>query len=139
MVRIPGIVSFLMGIGNFALAIALPLLTGWGYYGIAVAGAIVLTLKNALFTPWYATRVLKVNSHTFTGSMLPGVAATALIIVTVIILGMVLPLDALAMLMMTGSIITVAYIVMVWRFGLNKYEREFFESYIPEKLRRNPI
>lgn len=138
-VRIPGILTFFMGFGNLALAIALPLLTGWGYYGIAVAGAIVLTLKNALFTPWYATRVLKVNSHTFTGSMLPGVAATALIIITAIILGMVLPLDALAMLMMTGSIITVAYIVMVWRFGLDRNERELFESYLPKKLRRNPI
>ena len=138
-VRIPGILTFFMGFGNLALAIVLPLLTGWNYYGIAIAGAIVLTLKNALFTPWYATRVLKINGHTFTSSMLPGVAATALIIVTVIILGMVLPLDALAMLMVTGSIITVIYIVMVWRFGLDRNERELFESYLPKKLRRNPI
>lgn len=138
-VRIPGILTFFMGFGNLALAIALPLLTGWGYYGIAVAGAIVLTLKNALFTPWYATRVLKINSHAFTSSMLPGVAATALIVGAATILGMVLPLDALAMLVVTGSVITLTYIVMVWRVGLNRYERELFESYVPEKLRRNPI
>lgn len=138
-VRIPGILTFFMGFGNLALAIALPLLTGWGYYGIAVAGAIVLTLKNALFTPWYATRVLKINSHTFTGSMLPGVATTALIIVAAIILGMVLPLDASAMLVVTGLIITATYVVIVWKFGLNRDERQLFESFIPKKLRRNPI
>ena len=138
-VRIPGILTFFMGFGNLALAIVLPLLTGWGYYGIAIAGAIVLTLKNALFTPWYATRCWKINSHAFTARCCPGVAATALIIAVAMMLGMALPLDTLALLVVTGLIITVTYIIMVWRFGLNRYERELFESYIPEKLRRNPI
>jgi len=138
-VRIPGILTFFMGFGNLALAIALPLLTGWGYYGIAIAGAIVLTLKNALFTPWYATRVLKINSHAFTRSMLPGVVATALIIAAAIMLGMILPLGTLMVLMLAGLIITAAYVVMVWRVGLNSDERELFKSYVPEKLRRNPI
>jgi hypothetical protein len=73
-VRVPGIVTFFMGIGNFGLAVALPLLAGLGYYGVAAAGAIVLTLKNAIFTPWYATRVLGVGAHTFTRSMLPGLS-----------------------------------------------------------------
>lgn len=62
-VRIPGIVTFWMGIGNFLLAVLIPHLTGWGYYGVAVAGAIVLTLNNTLFTPWYATKVLGLKDH----------------------------------------------------------------------------
>ena len=47
-VKLPGWVTLVMGIGNLCLAIALPLLFGWGYYGVAAAGAIALTLKNAL-------------------------------------------------------------------------------------------
>lgn len=138
-VKIPGILTFFTGFGNLALAIVLPLLTGWGYYGIAIAGAIVLTLKNALFTSWYATRVLNINGYAFTGSMLPGVAATALIIVSSMVLGMTLPLGVSAVLVAAGSIVTIAYVAIVWRFGLNRYERELFKSYVPEKLRRNPI
>ena len=68
-VRIPGIVTFFMGIGNFLLAVMIPYLTGWNYYGVALAGAIMLTLKNAFFTPWYATKVLGISRTTFVNSM----------------------------------------------------------------------
>lgn len=135
-VQVPGIVTFFMGIGNFGLAVALPLLTGLGYYGVALAGAIVLTLKNAFFTPWYATRVLGVGAHTFTRSMLPGIAVTGLIGVTVAILGRVIPLPALVTLAIAGAAITLAYLAAVWKFGLNGFERGLFESYLPPTLRR---
>ena len=135
-VRVPGLVTFFMGIGNFCLAIALPLLTGLGYYGIAAAGAIVLTLKNALFTPWYATRILGVGAHTFTSSMLPGIAATVLIGVLAGALGAVLPLSALVPLAIVGTAITLVYLVTVWEFGINGFERGLFASYLPSTLRR---
>lgn len=135
-VRVPGIVTFVMGVGNFGLAIALPLLTGWGYYGVAAAGAIVLTLKNAFFTPWYATRVLGVGVHTFTRSMLPGIMATGLIGVATATLGAVLQLPALATLAIVGATIALVYLAGVWAFGLNGFERGLFESYLPPALRR---
>ncbi|HOB19052.1 MAG TPA: oligosaccharide flippase family protein [Candidatus Methanoculleus thermohydrogenotrophicum] len=135
-VRVPGIVTFFMGIGNFGLAIALPLLTGLGYYGVAAAGAIVLTLKNAFFTPWYATRVLGVGAHTFTRSMLPGIVATVLIGVAAATLGAVLSLPALVTLAVAGAAISLVYLVIVWELGLNGFERGLFESYLPPALRR---
>ena len=135
-VRVPGIVTFFMGIGNFGLAVALPLLTGLGYYGVAVAAAIVLTLKNALFTPWYATRVLGVGVHTFTRSMLPGIVATALTGVAAATLAAVLSLPNLATLAVAGVAITLGYFVVVWVFGLSRFERGLFESYLPPALRR---
>lgn len=134
-VRVPGLVTLFMGIGNFGLAIALPLLTGLGYYGVAAAGAIVLTLKNAFFTPWYATRVLGVGTHTFTQSMLPGIVATALTGVSAATLGAVLPLPALATLAIVGAAITLAYFAGVWVFGLNEFERGLFASYLPDSIR----
>ena len=135
-VRVPGIVTFFMGIGNFGLAVALPLLTGLGYYGVAAAGAIVLTLKNAIFTPWYATRVLGVGAHTFTRSMLPGIVATGLIGVAAATLGGILQLPALVTLAVAGAAITLVYLAAVWVLGLNGFERGLFESYLPPVLRR---
>ncbi|MDV4343090.1 oligosaccharide flippase family protein [Methanoculleus sp. YWC-01] len=135
-VRVPGVVTFFMGIGNFGLAVALPLLTGLGYYGVAAAAAIVLTLKNAIFTPWYATRVLGVRAHTFTRSMLPGIVATALIGVAAATLGGILQLPALVTLVVAGAGIALVYLAAVWVLGLNGFERGLFESYLPPALRR---
>ena len=131
-VRVPGLVTFFMGIGNFGLAIALPLLTGWGYYGVAAAGAIVLTLKNTFFTPWYATKVLDVGVHTFTRSMLPGIVATIIVGAAAATLGAVVQLPALITLAVAGATIGFVYLAAVWAFGLNRYERRLFESYLPQ-------
>ena len=111
-VRVPGILTLVMGVGNVALAVALPLLTGWGYYGVAAAGAIVLTLKNAFFTPWYATKVLGVEVHTFTRSILPGIAATILVGISAATLDAVLPLSSLAMLAVAGVSVTLVYVAV---------------------------
>jgi len=135
-VRVPGVVTLVMGVGNIALAVALELLTGWGYYGVAAAGAIVLTLKNAFFTPWYATKVLGVELHTFTRSMLTGVVATVLVGISAATLGAVLPLGDMAMLAVANVSITLVYLAAVWTFGLSGFERRLFESYLPSTLRR---
>lgn len=135
-VRVPGILTLLMGVGNVALAVALPLLTGWSYYGVAAAGAIALTLKSAFFTPWYATKVLGVEVHTFTRSILPGVASTIIVGISAAALGGVLPLASLAMLTVAGMSVTLIYLAAVWAFGLSEFERRLFESYIPFELRR---
>ncbi len=133
-VRVPGIVTFLMGVGNFCLAVILPLQTEMGYYGVAAAGAIVLTLKNAFFTPWYATRVLGVGAHTFTQSMLPGIAATGLICISATALRAVLPFPEMPAIVIAA--ITLVYLVAVWVFGLNGSERKLFGSYLPPAVRR---
>ncbi|ACL16189.1 oligosaccharide flippase family protein [Methanosphaerula palustris] len=135
-VRVPGIVTLFGGIGNFTLAISLALFTGWGYYGVAVAGAIVLTLKNTLFTPLYSTRILGVGVHTFTRSMLPGIGAAILLGVLATVLGTLFSLTALIPLTIAGGSLALGYLLLVWRFGLSSFERGLFGSYLPENLRR---
>lgn len=137
-IRVPGILTLVMGIGNFALAIALPVLTGVGYYGVAAAAAIVLTLKNAIFTPWYATRVLGVRGHTFTRSMLPGIAATLFLTVGTTGFGRFVPLGSLVSLIIAGGVIALLYCIILLLFGLDAFERGLFRSYLPKPLRDTP-
>jgi len=134
-VRFPGIVSLLMGLGNFALAIILSVYTNWGYYGVAVAGAIVLTLKNTFFTPWYATRVLNINVHTFTRSMIPGIGAVLFIGIFAIIIRFFFPLNTLVGLVAAGTIITIFYLGILWIVGLSKSERNLLTTYLPKRIR----
>jgi membrane protein EpsK len=133
---IPGIVTLFMGIGNFALAIILALFSGWGFYGIAAAGAIVLTLKNAVFTPWYATKVLGVGVNTFTRVLLPGVIAGLLLWAFAVVLGLILPLNTIINLIVAGIILILGYAILMWRVGLSEGERNLFGSYVPVKIRR---
>ncbi len=135
-VRVPGVVTMLMGVVNITLAVALPLLTGWGYYGVAAAGAIVLTLKNGFFTPWYATKVLGVDVQTFTPSILSGIFATILVGVAAGALNTLFDIASLSMLVVYGMVVSLAYLLLVYKVGLNGYERRLFESYLPSKLRR---
>ncbi len=136
-IRVPGVLTLVMGIGNISLAVALPLLTGWGYYGVAAAGAIVLTIKNALFTPWYAAKILGIEVHTFTRSMLSGVLAAILIFILATIFASFMPgITLLAELVVAFVFITLAYLASVWSFGLNGFERGLFKSYLPSKIRR---
>jgi membrane protein EpsK len=125
-----------LGIGNFALAVILALFSGWGYYGVAAAGAIVLTLKNVIFTPWYATKVIGVGVHTFTSAILPGLVAGLLLGAISAVLGILLPLDTLIPLIITCGIISMIYTLLIWRIGLSVSERKLFGSYLPKKIRR---
>lgn len=133
--RVQGIAAILMGGANTILAIILSFLPGWGYYGVAVAGAIILTMKNAFFTPWYATKVLGIEAHTFTRSMLSGLAMTMLIGILAATIAMILPFTP-TMLAIAGMSITIIYLGVIWSFGLSKSERGLFKSYLPLAFRR---
>jgi len=74
-VRVPALVILFMGILNLFLAISFIKYLNWGIYGVAIAGAIVLTVKNALFTPFYAARTLREPWYTF---VVPSLSALVL-------------------------------------------------------------
>ncbi|MGB9940822.1 lipopolysaccharide biosynthesis protein [Methanosarcina sp.] len=134
-VRIPGIVTFFMGVGNFLLAVIIPYLTGWNYYGVALAGAIMLTLKNAFFTPWYATKVLGISRNTFLNSMIPGVVAMVLTGVVSSLVANYLQISGIISLLICGIILTAVYLSVVWKFGLKEFEKLIAGSFIPIEVR----
>jgi membrane protein EpsK len=132
-VKIPAVVTLFMGIGNFLLAIIIPYLTGWGYYGVAAAGAITLTLKNAFFTPWYATKVLGISKTTFISSILPGVFSMLIIAIVSHLMGEHLHSSGIVSLIIYGFILTLVYLPVVWIVGLNQAERRATGTIVPFK------
>ncbi|WP_410508123.1 oligosaccharide flippase family protein [Methanosarcina hadiensis] len=134
-VRVPGIVTFFMGIGNFLLAIMIPYLTGWNYYGVALAGAIMLTMKNTFFIPWYATRVLGISRTTFVNSMIPGVFAMIITAGVSRLISNYFQISGLISLLICGIVLTAVYLSIIWEFGLKKLEKQTARSFIPVKIR----
>lgn len=70
-VKVPAIVTLVMGIGNVLLAIVLA--RKMGLMGIAMSGGIMLTLRNTIFTPWYVARACNINLWAFWRNMCIGV------------------------------------------------------------------
>ena len=64
-VKIPGIVTMLSGVLNLILGYILLKYTNMGLLGIAISGLISLSIKNFIFTPWYVSKITKINSYFF--------------------------------------------------------------------------
>jgi len=76
-VRVPGVVTLAIGAGNLCLALLFAGVFGWGLYGLAAAGAIMLTIRHLLFTPLYGAHILQRPYKTFYKEMVPILLATA--------------------------------------------------------------
>lgn len=134
-VRLPGIVTLIMGVMNVVLAVAFALWSGWGYIGIAAAGAIVLTAKNTLFTPLYGARILKLPWYTFLPNLLTG--AVACLMVGLVSYGVSLNWDVAGWgaLALVTVIIAGIYVVVAYFLGLNAADRELLKFEIQRRLK----
>ncbi|MHB8103040.1 MAG: lipopolysaccharide biosynthesis protein [Methanosarcina sp.] len=132
--RIPAIATIFSGIANLLLAVTLSSITGWGYYGVAVAGAIVLTARHFFFVPMYAAKVLGMSNNPFKNTMIQvflstlivaGIASTTYYLSNIS--------SALAFIFICG-IISFVYLPIVWYVLMNQTERRIVESFIPPRL-----
>ncbi|MCE1415308.1 hypothetical protein LWU32_14960 [Enterobacter hormaechei] len=64
-IQIPALVNCLLATFGIGLSITLFKITTMGYYAIAISYVITLTLKNAVFIPWYATKILNKPWYVF--------------------------------------------------------------------------
>lgn len=81
-VRWPAVVTFVMGLMNVVVSYMLGVQLGMGMMGVALSTALVLTIKNALFTPLYGAAVLGCSKMEFVRPLLPGVLMTGLLCVS---------------------------------------------------------
>ncbi|MHB9129639.1 MAG: lipopolysaccharide biosynthesis protein [Armatimonadota bacterium] len=129
-VRTPGIVSCVMGVMNLGLAFLLAGPAEWGMYGVAAAGAIMLTLKNAIFTPLYGAHVLQVPRLTFMREMLLIVGAAIAVTVICLYLDRLVGKDSWRSLLTIGSLVSVAYLIVCW-ISLSREDRQRIEQMMP--------
>ncbi len=136
-VRLPGIVTLVLGCGNILLAIALAVYAGWGVYGVALAGGIMFTLRNSVFLPLYAARLVQIPSRLFLSSVLPGLVSAGLLIGGILWLKPYLAILDWGSLIFYSGILTLGYLALVWIAGLNQMDRRLILDSIPFDLFRN--
>lgn len=64
-IQIPAIINCLLAIIGIVASIILFKNSTLGYYAIAICYMITLTIKNAIFIPWYATKILNKPRYVF--------------------------------------------------------------------------
>lgn len=122
-VRIPGIVTAAMGVANLILAITLTEYFGWGMYGVAAAGAIALTAKNLIFTPWYGARITGAHWAAFYREMMPIAAMTCALIVASWLVATTLWLNSWQALMGAGALLALGAGALSFFYVLTQSER----------------
>ena len=135
-VRVPGILTLIMGIANACLAVALALWSGLGYLGIALAGATVLTAKNGLFTPIYNARILGLPWWRFLKDLLATTFATLLVSGVTYRISTSRQLTTWAQLALVGAMIGSLYLVAAYFLAINPQERALIQFEFRRRLGR---
>lgn len=131
-VKIPGIVSLILGVVNIGLAILFINTMDWGAYGIAIAGAIVLTIKNFVFTPVYSASIQGLPWYTFIKAAIPGAIASFAFAIISTGLSLVLHISSWIGLIVIGGSICLVYIVIIYFFVLTEEEKLLVRSFLPK-------
>jgi membrane protein EpsK len=130
-VKVPAVVTVVMGLMNLGLAVVLAGPMHWGLYGIAAAGAIMLTLKNVFFTPIYGAHVLGKSCGVFfreAGLIVAITAASVLACRGALHLFPIAGWDQLAIVSLGFSLL---YGLVVYQLILTAEERKMLRSMIP--------
>jgi membrane protein EpsK len=122
-VRLPGILTCVMGVGNLGLALWLAGPVGWGMYGVAAAGAVMLTAKNLFFTPLYGAHILGLGYRAFYREILPVIGTTVALTGAGWWLAQELHLNTWSGLGLTGMGLAGVFIVFTYRLLLTNEER----------------
>ncbi len=134
-VRWPGILQVVAGVVNLVLAIALAKV--WGLYGIAVAGGLVLLLRNLVFTPLYAAHILNRPWWTFAREVLPILSMAGLMFA--ISFGVSWRVGPASWLMLAGCACAVGALgaVVLWTVFLQAEHRAMAIDKLRRKLKRS--
>ncbi|MBP6991045.1 MAG: oligosaccharide flippase family protein [Spirochaetes bacterium] len=135
-VRIPGWMSLIMGLGNVILVVLFSK-NGWGLYGIALSGAIMLTLKNTFFIPLYTSSILNISRLTYIRAMSPGFCSAVLICLISFSISNFFSISNWVDLIFSSALIGIAYTIFIWFVILSREERRMIYSLIPIKPFRN--
>lgn len=133
-VKIPAIITVIMGILNVALAIGISFWFDFGIYGVALASAIILTLKNSLFIPIYSAKVANVKTFTFVKAMLPG------LLFVIIVSGLSLLINSYFSIVSWSSLVTSGLVIvffvsgLMWFFALSHKERSYLIDVVKTKM-----
>ena len=133
-VKVPGILQVVAGLVNLALAIAMA--RAWGLYGIAIAGGLVLLLRNLVFTPLYAAHILSRPWWTFAREALPILALATLVFAAALAVSRWATPGSWPALALCAGAVGVGGALLLWTLFLCREDRAAVMGKVRGKLQR---
>jgi len=127
-VKIPAVATVVMGVINLGLALLLSGPVGMGAYGIALAGAIVLTSKNLVFTPLYVAYITKQARYAYLKGVIRPVIATLGVAAFGYLVQNNITINNWYSFFIVCSGISVIYVIVVYLFLIKKEEKVLFKK-----------
>ncbi len=134
-VKLPGIVTIVFGVFNFAFAILLVTQTDLGLYGVLLSGVILLSLKNIIFTPIYASYILGIDNLAFIKPLISGTLAFMSIYMVTFAISSFIKVDSFLTLLLMFGLISMAFIPVIVYVFLSDKDRKMILILVPEKVK----
>lgn len=131
-VKIPGILTVILGIANLFLAIIFIAWFEKDIIGVALAGALVLTLKNGIFIPLYVAYILKVNWMTFYKPLANGILVFGLAFILSTIINHCFFTSSFITLIIYFIVVAVCCFFVIWFFLFKKADKQLLLGLIPK-------
>lgn len=134
-VKTPALVTFGMGIINTALSLVVVIIFNGGLMGIAIVGAVILTLKNALFTPWYAARITHAPTSSFFKPQIAGLLVAGFVTALGLLAQQLWQPISFADLALQCIVIVILSLGFFWLLALRQDERKHLLDLMPIQIR----
>lgn len=134
--KIPALMTLIMGSINFGLACLFAGPMNMGVLGIALAGSIVLTCKNLLFTPLYVAYITESRWYTYFPGVIKPFFTTCAVALFCYIIQNIIKISNLFTFLGVCCIIGLLYIFFSWFLIINKRERAEFIKFIKQKVKK---
>jgi membrane protein EpsK len=123
--KIPGIVTIVVGIINILLAIFLIKYTSLGIYGTAIAALLAVFGKNVMFNIMYLSKLIKFKPWKMWFSIIVGCSPAVIFTLITFELSSYIDLNDWVKLSIYGLAFSVVYVGIVFAIVLNRAERLF--------------
>jgi len=136
-VKWPAISQIIAGSFNLVLAIILGKMLG--LWGVALAGAVVLLIRNLVFTPLYAAHIIKKPLNVFNNEVFPIMIQTIFVGGISWLISSVWVVNSWMKLILFSIPVVLFYGLFSWCFILKLQERKFATTMLVKIFTRLPI
>lgn len=136
-IKIPGIITFLFGLLNVIVAVAVLEFTSYGIIGVCFTWSMTMFIKNCIVNPWYISRIAGMGTFDLHKSLLYGFVSYAFLVVLYTAIDFIINVHVTWLYMCTlGVILLAIHVVLVYRLALNSDEREVVLTCLPGPFRK---
>lgn len=127
-IKIPAVVNIILALSGIFLSLIIYYNTSLGYYSIAIAYTLTLTIKNALFIPWYAAAIMNKPRYTFFTTHLKSVIFSIIFLTSTYYLRK--PMQSIDLNIILQWVVLVIIGFSITLFFYTKSERQIFISFL---------